>query len=235
MNWLAIRVGTYKFDSGPGSWPEDDQRRQAFEKGDPMDWDIVKGGSVNGRFETSAQGNMQPSGETDAQTVMKARTRLARLCRWKGPASALAVSVANSIEVAMNTLSQSRCDTFSWSLKARVRGATEAQDIWFTAQMEDGWAVEATDIEAALSLMLFAVHEEEKVGHADEGWQRDWLRHGDKALKKKMHSASRPADPQRLQRSGMVDSQWQHTTAAGKTTRGHSRSAQLSCFHEHGI
>jgi hypothetical protein len=89
------------------------------------------------------------------------------------------------MEEAMNAFYPFVGAAFVWSLKARVRGAIEAQYIWFTVQRNDLWVSDATEIGAALSLLLFAVHEEErKEHHDDEGLQKDWLRHGDKPLRK---------------------------------------------------
>lgn len=126
-----------------------------------------------------------PTSLTEAQQAIKVRERLGNLSKWTGLASELAVSVAISIEVVMNHLTfGTKLDSTNklvFSIKTQIRNRC-AGDINFIVQrMGKGqpWRVDSTEIEAFLSLWLYAAHERENtICVKNTSNQSDWLRQG---------------------------------------------------------
>ncbi|KAH6847821.1 hypothetical protein B0I37DRAFT_152071 [Chaetomium sp. MPI-CAGE-AT-0009] len=111
---------------------------------------------------TTHEGRLQSSGKTpsNAHRTMKIRRDLGRLADWRGPASAEAISVARAIEIAMDTLfpSESRGGNLTWSLVTRDKQYAD-----FRLDIRDGkWKAYSDEIEAALSLWLFSVHQDKR-------------------------------------------------------------------------
>ncbi|KAK1699708.1 hypothetical protein BDP55DRAFT_626412 [Colletotrichum godetiae] len=101
-----------------------------------------------------------------AHRVVMIRRHLVQLANWQGPASTEAVSLARSIEAAMNLF-------FRTQSRIIIPGLS---------QREGNWNAPADELEAALSMWLFSVDELEKneeINHQDiMGDEKDdeWLR-----------------------------------------------------------
>jgi len=112
----------------------------------------------------------QPDWDTKVQQrALRHRQRLGKLTNWVGPASKPAHSAAGAIEAIMNTLIPHTGAEFSWYLQVEMemsksQNETESLNgtldgtIKFTVRnMEQGgWAVDASEIEAALSLWIYS-------------------------------------------------------------------------------
>jgi ankyrin repeat protein len=103
-------------------------------------------------------------GIVDAQAVLKARKQLARLADWRGHASAEAVSLARAIECTMDNLNKcfpKDTEELDWTLETRyMESRTQTISVQLSRGI-GGWEVNATDIEAILSLWLSSVDQEE--------------------------------------------------------------------------
>jgi hypothetical protein len=90
--------------------------------------------------------------------------------------------VAESIEVVMNTLfDPEKNSSFSWPLKVKTDAEDNANEVIFKIQEQEGrWGIDATFIEAALSLWIFHIREDSGVRERQkrdrEGMDGDWLR-----------------------------------------------------------
>ncbi|KAH9206686.1 hypothetical protein DL95DRAFT_450718 [Leptodontidium sp. 2 PMI_412] len=100
---------------------------------------------------------------SNAHKVMKIRRDLGKLADWHGPASAEAISLVRAIEVSMDALFGSLTGKFTWSLE--VCG----EPIHFRLEREQtgGWKAYSDEIEAALSLWLYFVHDREQGPEVD--------------------------------------------------------------------
>ena len=86
--------------------------------------------------------------------MVEARTQLGRLSGWNGPGREEARCITKAIDIVLNTLLPDSRRTFTWSAKT-----FDDQSIDFTIEKpkdSKNWKI---DIEAALSLWLFATHE----------------------------------------------------------------------------
>lgn len=109
-----------------------------------------------------------------AQSVMEVRKRLGSLTEWPGPASEKATSVASAIEIVMNTLFLSTEEELFWSMNT-----SSNEPVQFKLRREGGkWEADVAEIDAALSLWLFSVSEEEQKVTSKYQVQNDstWLR-----------------------------------------------------------
>ncbi|KAH7013118.1 hypothetical protein EDB80DRAFT_364139 [Ilyonectria destructans] len=120
------------------------------------DWRIMTGGSP--AYER-LHGDKEPMEEdSKAHSVMMTRRDLGQLADWRGPASAEAVALARALEVTMDALFfDSPARKFTWSLKAFCG------DIHFRLERQQtgSWKAYSDEIEAALSLWLYSVNEQE--------------------------------------------------------------------------
>jgi ankyrin repeat protein len=95
---------------------------------------------------------------TRSHKTMKIRKFLGSLSKWSGPASNEALSVAAAIEVVMNSLFPQVPGCLAWSLRTVDNNAIDFELI----KPERGkWVADAAELEAALSLWLFAIRLEE--------------------------------------------------------------------------
>ncbi|CAG1996036.1 unnamed protein product [Fusarium graminearum] len=114
----------------------------------------------------------------DAQALLDARKSLAHLAGWKGPASAEAVSLARAIECTLDA-----------DLETRYSGAKEQRISIPLSSQVTGWKVDASLIEAILSLWLSTAEEKDSsqdkdtlssitngIKHQKPKSQDDWLR-----------------------------------------------------------
>jgi hypothetical protein len=111
--------------------------------------------------------NSDPSGPQDAREVTHIRQRLGLLTQWRNPASDAAVSVANSIQLVLNTLLQSSTEPFTWGIDVYFNGKTQRVNL--TVEKNAGeFRVGLAEIEALLSLWLQHVRLRELQVQAEE-------------------------------------------------------------------
>ncbi|CAJ0547459.1 Ff.00g042130.m01.CDS01 [Fusarium sp. VM40] len=132
-------------------------------------WTVVTGGKSSLGPPEQMQAHTPALGDNsifDAQTVLDARKQLARLADWRGPASREAVCLARAIECTMNALSiclPKESKSFIWNIETRYIGSQEQPISIRLSQQAGVWKVDATDMEATLSLWLSSVDEEENL------------------------------------------------------------------------
>jgi hypothetical protein len=111
--------------------------------------------------------NSDPSVPQDARAFTHIRQRLGLLTQWRNPASDAAVSVANSIQLVLNTLLQSSTEPFTWGIDVYFNGKTQRVNL--TVEKNAGeFRVGLAEIEALLSLWLQHVHLRELQDQAEE-------------------------------------------------------------------
>ena len=140
-----------------------------------------------------------------ATKALNIRRRLGQLTNWTGQASLASISVVSSIEAVMNTLFNDKTGSFTWSLGVEVDG--KAAEIWLRIEKriekpgsEQGWKIDATSIEAALSLWVYHIRSTESSKKSTKkGAFKDWLR-DDLELKREVVQLLGPDDLGTLQR-----------------------------------
>ena len=112
-----------------------------------------------------------PSGlHNRAQRALKIRERLARLTKWQGHSAVAAIALARSISWTLNSLFPAVCqgsdhdgsESFCWPVDIRLDlDSMETIEFHATRDMGAGkrWVVDTIQIEAALSLWIFHIHE----------------------------------------------------------------------------
>ncbi|KAI6750430.1 hypothetical protein HG530_014711 [Fusarium avenaceum] len=130
-------------------------------------WTVVTGGKSSLVHIEQMQAHthvLDDSSIFDAQAVLDARKKLARLADWRGPASLEAVCLARAIECTMKALDicfPKGSKSFTWNIETRYIGSQE-QTISIRLLRQAGiWMVDAIEIEATLSLWLSSVDEED--------------------------------------------------------------------------
>jgi hypothetical protein len=130
-------------------------------------WTVVTGGKSSLVHPEQMQAHtpvLDDSSIFDAQTVLDARKQLARLADWRGPASVEAVCLARAIECTMKALDicfPKEFKSFTWNIETHYIGSQE-QTISIRLSKQAGvWKVDATEMEATLSLWLSSVDEED--------------------------------------------------------------------------
>jgi hypothetical protein len=111
--------------------------------------------------------NSYPPVPQDAREVTHIRQRLGLLTQWRNPASDAAVSVANSIQLVLNTLLQSSTEPFTWGIDVYFDGKTQRVNLTVEKNAW-GFRVGLAEIEALLSLWLQHVHLRELQDQAEE-------------------------------------------------------------------
>jgi ankyrin repeat protein len=146
LDWLATKLGT----SGDIPWPESTPKRRTTESKD-----FSQGGSTpkSEHFWSQKCEKQFPD-----QKSMEIRAHLGEVAGWHGPAFDKAISVAKAVEAALISLSPLLPEVLDWSFET-----PQGQMINFSnTRLENGkWKVDATKIEATLSLCLFASHKGE--------------------------------------------------------------------------
>ncbi|KAI5776322.1 hypothetical protein EDC01DRAFT_625499, partial [Geopyxis carbonaria] len=117
----------------------------------------------------------------EIQKAVIIRKRLGKLTQWKGPASEPAVCIAGAVEGIMNILFLHSGDirSFRWTLNTPFGDNIHLE---VTRSNRKKWIIDATEIEAVLSLWLHHATQgksKEKGAPTDE----DWLRSGKSSLK----------------------------------------------------
>lgn len=173
MEWLATKLAKDK----TCLWP-DDITKDIGPNGDDSRTEGHLGWEMASADDSSLK-ELAPTW-TEAQRAMKIRERLGKLSRWTGLASGLGVSLATAIEAVMDQISTPEFgNQFIWSIQARFGGSDrieDKQDIFFTIQKQRTWRVESTELEAALSLWIFAVNDRESSFQQSRTGASDWLR-----------------------------------------------------------
>ena len=207
LDWLALRMAkTGNF------WPDEKTLG-----GDPdgssghLIWRISTNDNniacVRSREPRSPAPHSGPHSELDVEKALNIRRRLGKLTGWAGPASALSIAVANSIEIVLNTLFEEGDRTeFIWSLKVEIGDSDHGEIRFKVGRNGTVWKMDATYIEAALSLWLFHIYvnkddeskKEEEGGEKGES-EDDWLRK-DKSSKRNIIRLLGPGGSETLRR-----------------------------------
>ena len=206
MDWLALRIA-----KASNFWPPDEKTLEGDpgDSSDRLTWEILIDdnniacvGSWGPRSPEPLSGPHSELDAEKAQYALNMRRRLGQLTNWTGPASTLSIAVADSIEIVLNTLfKETDHSAFTWSLKVNLKiGDTSGHGkIHFKVGKNNGtWEMDATHIEAALSLWLFHIHETKETSE-NEGSASDWLRK-DKSLKRKIGRLLGPGGSEALLR-----------------------------------
>jgi len=129
-----------------------------------------------------AGGTLQGSGITDSnnlavienqmiqpQVVLSIRRRLGQLVKWPGRTVAPSISLARAVSTTLNKflMVPSSGETFCWSVKAQVQFGVDVGKVdlitFHASKNSAGWKVDETEIEAALSLWMYHIHEMEEM------------------------------------------------------------------------
>jgi len=213
MDWLALRIA-----KNSNFWPPDGKSlKNRLDDGhlnlsERLAWEILTNdnniacvGSWKNREPGNSESHSGSHSERHSQNAREAeyalniRRRLGQLTSWAGLASTLSIAVADSIEVVMNTLFDDTEHTeFVWSLKVKLGDIEDNHGIQFKVAKKEMWEMDATHIEAALSLWLFHISEtQDKSTEKESG--NDWLRK-DKSLKRKIIGLLGPGKSEALSR-----------------------------------
>ena len=92
LDWFATLFAFYDKDL----WPEDEKHVPQHN----LEWDIIKTIPARGEL------NMATSTPSRAQRALQIRERLGKLSGWTGPASTVAVCLANATEAVLNMMVQ---------------------------------------------------------------------------------------------------------------------------------
>jgi len=186
LDWLATRMTGRAEDLWPDSKGNSREQEfwEKFHSESCWKWSIATGRAIGG-CTTSTQSNRS----NNSDEVARIRERLGQLSKWTGTASNPAVFTANAIEEVMNTLFTSPAYAgerkLTWSMNGR-----NGDKIRLSVELESNgrWAARPTQIEAVLSLWLYAVQEDEYTragSDSHKGAFKDWLRQGNGALRKR--------------------------------------------------
>lgn len=117
--------------------------------------------------------DLETHDRSTAQGVMNLRKDLAQLSNWRGPAAEEAISLAQAMEVVLNTLypfeekSSNMNPHFTWLLKVEFAHShrSEPAAAWVQFHLSwdkrRKWKARADEIEAALSLWLYSTRKQE--------------------------------------------------------------------------
>ena len=191
MDWLAMTLGGDRENipwlcpsttNGDPYWrPWRGQRGNKCDEGDKdggWDWRIaaVEDAKRCSKLETSSNSvppdpetlleQLQDQEESTAHRVMLIRRSLGALADWHGPASAEAISLARAIEATMEALFGPTLPkgTLTWSMPAfkSLHGSDREPVRCRVERLENGsWKAYSDEIDAALSLWLYSVYEQE--------------------------------------------------------------------------
>ena len=231
MDWLALKIAKSDEQPGDGDfWPSVDQSPEGGGDGQfnlslHLKWKVSTGdknlahtgfwdpdastGEESQSQQEPSPGPLQPEPESQpglsnkqATYALNLRRRLGQLTNWTGQTSLASISVASSIEVVMNTLFNDKKGGFTWSLGVEVdEKAAEISLRIERPSLEQGWKIDATSIEAALSLWVYHIRSTESSKKSTQkGAVNDWLR-DDLELKREVVQLLGPDEPEKtLQR-----------------------------------
>ena len=132
-----------------------------------------------------------------ANVAFNIRKRLGQLTQWRGDAAEASIALAKSMSAVLETLMLSGKErtgsvqsetpptsekVFTWSLPVQLNGSSiQKIQLQATKKGTDPWTVDATEIDALLSLWLFHIHEvrnafiKRKDDGANKTYNGDWL------------------------------------------------------------
>lgn len=211
LDWFAKQLGSIHREAWSGAQSNGselvDNKTPGSAKSVDNKWIVVTGGKSSLVHPEEMQVHtpqLDDSSIFDAQTVLDARKQLPRLADWRGPASREAVCLARAIECTMNALDicfPKESKSFIWNIETRYIGSQEQTISICLSQQAGAWKVDATDMEATLSLWLSSVDEEDltqpgppnsRVSDSDDG---------------KKHSAPKIGDDEWLRTKGTTAKQ----------------------------
>ncbi|RYP46521.1 hypothetical protein DL768_007293 [Monosporascus sp. mg162] len=154
LDWFAMTFGD--IDKAPWRLDTSNRKKEVIK-----DWKIATGGGPK-TYKKLEQTGKDNNASSKAHKVMIIRRDLGRLAQWHGPASAEALALARAIEVTMDALFSDLKGPLTWSLNAHY-AKSNAHSIDFQLERQNGkWKVLSDAIEAALSLWLCSVDEQER-------------------------------------------------------------------------
>lgn len=137
-----------------------------------LEWGIQTGGTIE-----SYQDLRKRYFSANAQKILETRIRLGQLTHWPGCAVQVAISVATAIDLAMKALYKKQAsdgDVVKWFMHTR-----DGEAIQFSIKYCNGtWISNLAEIDSALSLWLFSVHDKERNNSSNEDGDDEstWLR-----------------------------------------------------------
>ncbi|KAM6513874.1 hypothetical protein FALCPG4_015075 [Fusarium falciforme] len=175
LEWFALTLND--LDNAPWLRPSSSEASQLVEK---PTWTLPISQSSNEHRPFKKVGENYFSSQ--AHTVMTIRRDLGKLATWPGIASPEAIAVARSIEIVMDTLFKGQNGPLTWFLGCRYMHGKPRPVKFRLERNNDSWMAYADEIEAALSLWLYSVDEQEQLEQdehtkATPGQEKDvWLR-----------------------------------------------------------
>ncbi|KAJ2895143.1 hypothetical protein MKZ38_006860 [Zalerion maritima] len=163
LEWFATTLGDLK----KAPWLDTSDSGEEAAK----DWRIVTGGNheIYEKLSETKDHEASENGTSRAHTVMNIRRDLGMLANLHGPAFAEATALKRAIEVTMDVLfGSSGPGSFTWSLRVNYAGS-DAQSIHFHFTRHNGKWEACSEIEAALSLWLFSVSDQDDIRSRTQG------------------------------------------------------------------
>ena len=195
MDWLALRIAGS--DGGSSRWASDEAVSLVWEIYTGSDNYAYDGsfdpvGPVGVASQSESQSESHPESHPDlmgaplsqspssqAERALNIRRRLGQLTKWTGQTSLVAISVARSIGVVMNTFFNGHSKgSFTWFLRVQIGDMEDKIPLRIRKPESDlEWEIDATYIEAALSLWAFHIRtsEAQKEISNEKGFDKDWL------------------------------------------------------------
>ncbi|KAF2264918.1 hypothetical protein CC78DRAFT_215157 [Lojkania enalia] len=138
-----------------------------------------------------SQNNQISESWSNPHICMRVRRDIGRLADWHGPASAEAISLARAIEFTMDALLPSLTGTFTWSIN------TSSGPIHFQIKREPTgtWKSLSDELEAALSLWLYALYDKEQGYQAKNKYEKELpiaFERTDQQREEKLNQKTRP-------------------------------------------
>ncbi|RKL50679.1 hypothetical protein BFJ72_g132 [Fusarium proliferatum] len=170
LDGLALALGDPKL--GPDSGPMNDDHNFDFDQGDKPN---------PGELSVERRGN-------EAQEILEKRRHLAQLAGWGGPASREANSLAEAIEVTMNTLcpwEASEPPTWSWTIQVDTRAKNEDPKTFPVSlhlkHLKGQWKARIDELDSVLSLWLASIDKERELASTTSKTKRlgdddEWYR-----------------------------------------------------------
>ncbi|KAF5653881.1 ankyrin repeat [Fusarium sp. NRRL 25303] len=191
LDGLALALGDPKL--GPDSGPMNDDHNFDFGLSKHRTWTVVLKGDSD--IETPDQCDKPNPGElsverrgNEAQEILEIRRHLAQLAGWGGPASREANSLAEAIEVTMNTLcpwEASEPPTWSWKIQVDTRAKGEDPKTFpvflHLKHLKGQWKARLDELDSVLSLWLASIDKERELASTTSKTKRlgdndEWYR-----------------------------------------------------------
>ena len=200
MDWLALMIA--------GS--DGDSSRWASDEAVSLAWEIYTGSenrAYDGSFDlerpvgvvsqSESQSESHPESQQDpmraplsqslsshAERALNIRRRLGQLTKWTGQTSLASISVARAIGVVMNTFFNNHpTGSFTWFLRVQIGDKEDKIPLQIRKPESNlEWEIDATYIDAALSLWVFHIRttearreKEKEKGREEKSFDMDWL------------------------------------------------------------